>query len=561
MALPDATITVLDGQLGLVPASVANAHAKIGVCSDGIVGTVYSANDNGTAQTLLGQGPLVDAMSHTLTVAGGPVYALPINPSAVGTASAVVRGIAVGAGVLTVTLAPKVSIAIKITTGGANGTGTFAISLGGASYGANVATTGGSFAYAIPGTLTTITLAAAQTWVLNDIYTIATDGTVSLAGTGPAASNVTHADSPLDAYNVLITTVTTGAPGTGVFTWSWDGGNSTSGQVLIPSSGKYAIPSTGVVLNFSGTFTAGDTYTFTTTSAGYSNSDITTALTTLNNSAVEFGFVHIVGMGANSAAAAATAAVIQTAMVSAFTGYRFIRAVMECPTNGSGASTEADSVVAAAFGSVSADRVSVCAGDAALSSPLTGRIQRRNLAWVYTARLALIQPGESPAFVGRGALPAVVSIYRDELKTPLLDASRFVTLRTHRGTPGYYITRGMMMAPAGSDFSKIERCRVMDVACRIARAAELPFVNGSVRINKDGTINEKDAQNFEGIINSKLKAGVVNTGDASSSTVVMNRSANILSTGIAPVSVRIVPLGYLEIIQTSIGFNNPALVF
>jgi hypothetical protein len=464
MALPDVTITILDGQLGLVPASVANASAKIGVSSLGTVNTVYPINDNGTAASTLGVGPLVDATAHTLSVAGGPVYAMPVNASVAGTTGAV----------------------------------------------------------------------------------------------SPAASGLAAAGAANDNYAVVVTIVTGGALGAAIFTYSLDGGDNVSGQILVPSGGTYLIPNTGVTLTFSGTLVTGQVYTFATTSPGYSNTDLTNALTALNNGATEYGFVHIVGMTASAAAAATTCAVIQTAMEAARVAYRYVFAIQECPTNGSGASTEADSVVAAAFAAVVADRVSVVAGDAEITSPLTGRAQRRNGAWVYSARLALIPASESPARVGRGTLTGVTALYGGSDRT-LLDAARFTTLRSFPGYAGYYIARGNMMAAPGSDFSRVERRRVMDVSCRIVRQAELPFLNGPVRITKEGKIDERDAQAFEGMVNAKLKAGVVDTGDASSSTVVMNRSANILSTTTAPVEVRIVPLGTMENISTRIGFSNPAL--
>lgn len=565
MSLPDVSIVVQDGQLGLVPASVANASVKVGVCSDGIVGQIYSANDNGTAQAALGQGPLVDAGAQTLSVAGGPVFFVPINPSAAGAASAVTTPIHLGTGAVAVGFAPRQSVQVKITLGGANGTGTFAIALGGGSYGASVATVGGTFNYAVPGTLTTITLAAAQTWVLNDVYTIATDGTVTLSGSGPAATNVTHADSPMDAYSVQLAITTGGALGTAQFTYSVDGGDNISGQILVPSGGKYAIPQTGIVLTFSSTFTLGDTYVFTTTSAGFSNSDITAALTTLNASATDYGFVHIVGAGANAAAAAATAAVIDSAMTAAFVAFRYVFAVMECPTS------ESDSTIATAFANVAATRVGVCAGDVALVSPINGRVFRRNLAWAYTARLADILAAQSPAAVEDGPLKnigsllvagAPVSLYRDEAKTPLLDAARFVTARTFPGAVGYFITRGMMMAPSGSDFSRVTRRRVMDIACRVVRAAELRWLNKTVRVDKKtGFILEKDAQRFEHEVNGALNAVLLDASPplASDCTVVMSRTTNILSTNSEPVSISIVPLGELENIITTIGFKNPAL--
>lgn len=566
MSLPDAVIIVQDGQLGQVPPSVANASVKVGICSDGVVGQIYSANDNGTAQTLLGQGPLVDAMAQSLSVAGGPCYGVPITPSAVGTASAVATPIHLGAGTVAVTFVPRQAIAVKITLGGTNGTATIAFALGGGTYGASTTTTGGTFAVLVPGTLTTVTLAAAQTWVIGDVYTIGTDGSVTLSGSGPAATNVTQASSPLDAYSVQLAITTAGAIGVAQFTYSLDGGDNISGQILVPSSpGKYTITNTGVQLTFASTFTAGDTYTFTTSTAGFSNSDITTALTLLNASATDYGFVHIVGANTGTVeatvtnATAATAVVIDTAMTAAFVSYRFVFAVMEAPTTLSTGVAIADSALATSFASTVAVRVGVCVGDVELVSPLNGRILRRNFAWAYTARLALIPAGEDPAWVGRGALPNVVSLYRDEQKTPALDAARFVTSRTFPGRAGYYVTNGNMMAAAGSDFNLVQRRRVMDISCRVVRNAELPYVNGSVRVDrKTGFIDERDAQSFEATVNSQLRAAVVATGMASDSTVVMNRTTNILATNTEAVSVRILPLAYLKTINTNIGFVNPA---
>lgn len=573
MSLPDVSIVVQDGLLGQVPPSVANASVKVGVCSDGIVGTIYSANDNGTAQAALGQGPLLDAGAHTLSVAGGPVYFLPINPSAAGglSPSGVARPIAVGTGTVAVSFAPRQAIQIKITTGGANGTATFAIALGGGTYGANVVTTGGTFNYTVPATLSTITLASGQTWVLNDVYTVATDGTITLSGSGPAASNVTQASSPLDSYGLVQLAITTaGALGAAQFTYSLDGGDSVSGQILVPTSGKYAIPQTGIVLTFASTFTLGDTYTFATIAAGYSNTDITNALTTLNNSSTDFGFVHIVGQASGtdpvavSNAAAATAAIIDSAMTTALAAFRFIFAVMECPTVLTNGTAIADStIVSSNFATVAATRVSVCAGDAEMVSPLNGRILRRNIAWAYTARLAAISPGEDPAFVGRGRLPNVVSLYRDEQKTPALDAARFVTARSFPGTPGYFITNGNMMTSPGSDFNFVQRRRVMDIACRIVRAASVPYLNASVRVVKaTGFIDERDAQKYEADVNNKLMAAVVATGMASDPTpnsmVVMNRTTNILATNTEAVTVRILPLAYTKFLNINIGFTNPA---
>ncbi len=558
--LPDVTFSILDGQLGQVPGSVANASVKLGICSDGTVGSIYSFGDTSTLSTL-GVGPLVEALGDTLSVAGGVQYGLPLNPTTSGAASSVDTSKVTGAGVVAVTVAPKTSIAIKITTGGALATAFIAFSVNGGAYSTPIVTVAGPGSYAVPGTLTTVTLAAG-TYVLNDVYTISTLGAVTLSGSGPASSNVTFTASPMDVYAVQVTIVTGGGVGTATFTYSVDGGNTVSSTIA--TAAKYAIPGTGVVLGFTSTFTAADVYSFTTTAAAFNNTDVTNGLTTLLASAIGFGFVHLVGVGTNAAAAAATAAVVDTAMTTAETAYRFIFTIMGCPT-----AAESDATVAAAFTSFASKRVAVCAGDVKMISALTGRIERRDCSWVVSSRAAAVNPGEDVAWVGspKGSIPHIdasngAGLYRDEAKTPLLDAARFCTMRTFPGLAGYYITNGRMMAAGGSDFTYMVNRRVMDAACTIARSAELPYLNGRLRVNSDGTIDERDASSFEKSVTAQIKAVLMGSSppQISNASVSVNRSANILSTGIEPVSIRITPLGYGRQIATTIGFNNPALL-
>jgi hypothetical protein len=211
-----------------------------------------------------------------------------------------------------------------------------------------------------------------------------------------------------------------------------------------------------------------------------------------------------------------------------------------------------------AFVPFASKRVCVCAGDVELVSAITGRLDRRNCAWVVTARIAAIPQNENPAWVGGGNVPGITRLYRNEEATPGLDAQRFTTMRTMRGRNGFYVTDFRMMAPGGSDFTFGMNRRVMDTACRIARAAELPYVNQDVLIDDAGLIDEKEAQRFEADVNAQLRAGIVAPGLASDSSVVMSRDANVLGGAAAPVTVRIRPKAYLKHIAQSIGFTNPA---
>jgi len=158
-----------------------------------------------------------------------------------------------------------------------------------------------------------------------------------------------------------------------------------------------------------------------------------------------------------------------------------------------------------------------------------------------------------------GPVQGVVSLYRDEFKTPGLDEQFFITMRTIIGRNGFYFTRGRIKAPAGSDFQFIENRRVMDRACRIARNAALRYLNDSVRVDSAGNIYEPDARAIEAFVEGQLLAGLVSPGHASEVQVSLKRDSNVLSTRSTTLTVRVRPLGYLEYLEVDIGFSNPAL--
>lgn len=568
MSLPSVNITIRNNGLAQVPPSAANASVTLGICSDGVVGQLYAFGDPGTASTLLGQGPLVENVADKLSVAGPGSLAMPLTPTNVGTLSAVDTTLVAGAGTLTVAAGPSKTIALKIITGGVLTTMTYSVSLNGGAYSAPILSS--ASAQLIAGTLSKVTFAAG-TYITGDIYTFATNVSTAatLTGTGPAGSNVTQVSSPLDGYSVRVVVTTTGGLGAGIFTYTVDGGNNVSGQILIPSGGRYAIPNTGVVLVFSGTFTAADDYRFTTTTATFATSDVTAAVVALRALPNEWFMVHVVGMGADAAAAASMASTLDTQTTAAATEFRYVFGVVECPTSGSitsgGVSAQSDSTVAAAFASFSSERVAVCAGDVQHVSVLSGQMLRRNLGTVYTSRLCAIQPSEHPGHpaatgnLKKADLANTKSIYRDESATPTLDSNRFVTARTHIGVPGYFITRGRMMAAPGSDFESVMNRRVVDIACSVTRRTVLPILNQKVAVDKTtGFIHTLEADAIESTIKDALRAALVVRGDATNVDAAVKRDEPILTTKTMPITIGITPYGYPETINVTIGLRNPA---
>jgi hypothetical protein len=559
MALPDVQVNIQDPGLGIVPPSAARTQAKLMVSQAGTPNTVYSAGTVKAARDQVGSGPLLQATAQVLGVAGGPVLMVPVLASTYGTVTGAFALTGGGTGTVTGSKGPEQVVKVRIGTGGLPGVFTFQIAVGSGSYGPLITSSADPYSLQVPGQQFTKLAFGNFTYVANDIYTVGLNGVVVRTGSGTSSALDGTTHSPVDAYDIWVEITASGALGAGAFRYTLDGGSNYSGSILLPSAGVYVIPGTGIVLTFAGTFTVADVYKGTSTHASSSGSDITAAFTGLLANASEWGLAHVGGTPASAAAAATLAATVGAQMDLAQASYRFVRAIMQCP------SSEGDSAVAAAFASFAHPRVGVCVGDVYLVSPVTGLVDKRNLAWAYTARLSATKlsshPGQIDASNNGGALRNVRSIVRDEFATPGLDDARFVTARTVIGLPGYYITRGKMMALAGSDFSNIMNCRVMDRACTVERAAALFFMNLDVRIDPDtGHIDERDAMKMEAVCQSKLEADLLgDNGEASAVRVAVSRTDNLLSTSTLNVEVSVIPKGYTETIKMSIGFKNPAL--
>ena len=384
-----------------------------------------------------------------------------------------------------------------------------------------------------------------------------TTGATAYVRVAASTFTVTSTTAPLDGFAIVLTIITGAvslAAALASFTYSLDGGTTTSATIAIPVSGIYAIPNTGLSFTFvTGTFTAGDVATIACVAPGYNATDLNAAFTALFASPLTWGFVHVVGEAASGAAQAAIASAVDVQMTAAATAFRYAFAIVEA--------NDTDAALTTAFASFVSLRVMVCAGRCTLTSQVSGRAYARNAAWPIAARLAKAPIAEDPGRVLSGPLPGVTAIARDEQATPALDALKFTTLRTILAYAGFYVTNGRTMAAVGSDFTFIQNRRVMDAACNIARARLVKTaLNNSFRVDPiTGFIFENDARTLESDLDSILRAGLPVPQAASDVTVVTNRTTNILSTSKLTVAVRVLPLSYGKYITLDIGFTNPAL--
>lgn len=381
-------------------------------------------------------------------------------------------------------------------------------------------------------------------------------GTVVRTGTGVSVLTLTGS-VPVDTYDVRVRIVAGGtnpAAGTVTFQVSLDAGRTFGPITALPSSGIFAVPNTGLTLNFSAaSLVAGDVYTFTTTGPSYNTTDLNTAIDVLLADPREWFLLYAVGVPADATAMQGIFAAIDSRLTTAANNYRYARGLMQ-------AFVGTDSAIITGGAALSSTRLMVAAGLAQMLSVVNGALNDRPAATPIAARAADVEPSEDLGRVATGSLPGITSLVRDEFRTPGLDDAGYATLTSIVGLPGFYVGNGRIKAPNTSDFQLLQFGRVMDIASRAVRQGMLRFLNDSVRVSATtGRIREEDAKAIEAFIEGVLRSAVTTPGYASDVSVVVDRTVNILSSQRLPVRFRVVPLGYVKFIDGEIGFSNPAL--
>jgi len=125
----------------------------------------------------------------------------------------------------------------------------------------------------------------------------------------------------------------------------------------------------------------------------------------------------------------------------------------------------------------------------------------------------------------------------------------FLTFMRRPGAAGYFF--GVDNMAEKGDFRILVHGRVIDKAQRVIAAAYLPYVETSIRVEPDGTINSTDAADLENILTSALLAAM--SEQASGFKVVIATNQDIINTSNLKVSAQVQPLGYLTWITVTLG--------
>ena len=125
----------------------------------------------------------------------------------------------------------------------------------------------------------------------------------------------------------------------------------------------------------------------------------------------------------------------------------------------------------------------------------------------------------------------------------------FLTFMTRPGAAGYYFGRDNTCA--NDDFRILVHGRIIDRAQRIAAQAYLPFIEESVKMTSDGSIEPADAKHIETTLDQALRTYMGE--QISDCEVVVPAKQDVINTSTVNIQVKVLPLGYATWIEVSLG--------
>lgn len=378
-------------------------------------------------------------------------------------------------------------------------------------------------------------------------------GTVAHVGAG--TSVVTATGTPNADYDIVARIVTAGTIATAGITLqvSLDGGVNYGGTIALGTANTYAVPNTGVTLNFAaGTVLAGQTESVTATGPRLTSADLTAALEALRLFAGSYEAILVVGM-----AATATEVAALDTWLSSREGEGKYRIAMVNSAVRTAAQTEAQYLTAmtTAFAASSSIRCLVAADQCQIVG-MRGNLAKSAAALPIAARAMGSDVSRDPAYVADGPCAGVLiadqrgnPLFHDEAVYPGLDDIRLSTLRSFTSRQGTYVNNALMLSPSGSDYVYIQHARVMNKACEAVFQVLTNRLSQAIpRDPATGFIREDVALEIEGLVQDELNRSFVAPGRVSAAVFSLSRNDVITSNAGATLtgSLAIVPLSYVK---------------
>lgn len=388
---------------------------------------------------------------------------------------------------------------------------------------------------------------------------------VTHTGTGVSVMTVTldATNGAFDTYYVKVVVMANATIGTGpsLIQISLDAGRTFSPTINLGTATTYAIPGTGITLNFTtATIVAGDTYTFSTTEPLWNDAGIQAALNAYAASPYAqqtVGSIHIVGGGTAGGATGSDATAIggyleaEASAISPLFNAAILSARDASPPSTWGGTGETESTWMSAlltdYSAVAQKRISSCAAYWNMTSALVNPLGmsprfRRSVGYAIAQRTVLLSgPNRSWGRVKDGALaPIVVDpvndptdgfIYHNEAINPGLNAGRFVTTTTRSYLQGVYCLQANNMAATGAQINSWPLIAVANVASTILQQVGQQSINDDVRLLKTGLMDPRDLATIQNGLQSAIDANMTAQNMISRGQVIVDGSQNLIANG------------------------------
>jgi hypothetical protein len=458
---------LVDGTSGLAPGGVDGKAMIAGVCSRGEVGKAYLIGKRTDLGTLLGAGPLVDALRDVLATGGQEpvIVAVPVQgqpggyigkPLGINTAVAVdAAGIPSVNAFVTVMVTKRGEIGASRVTVTVNGTAT-----------QDIAT---ATALALGDTGATLifppdaVLEVEEEWAVTIRAAIGPVTAVGGAGPLPSVSGTVLAGA-----EPVIRIVKSGGRNEGTYQLSVDGGDNYGRVRTIPYDGAVELPDYGVVVAFpDGAYSAGTIYTCNLLPPVPGITDVMTALESpLNLYDVEF--VQIVGPTDSVDWAA-----MQARADELWNAHRptYFKAAARLPYDNEDLHGYTAWLVGQRAG-VAGRFVQVCCQFGEVSDA-DGTRKMRNWGGLQAGRVVSLPVMRATGRVKDGPVSQAALPYGWDAVQPVLEEAGYVTAKKYAGLKGVYWGDSRTLADDTSDYRYEEVLRVVFKGVRLARIAAL----------------------------------------------------------------------------------------
>lgn len=171
-----------------------------------------------------------------------------------------------------------------------------------------------------------------------------------------------------------------------------------------------------------------------------------------------------------------------------------------------------------------------------------------SIAWIQKFNMSNGTENDTVAFANGALYSAISSNLISQLNT-----YRYIFLTTRVGITGSFFNDNHTAIAFSSDYAYINDNRVIDKAIRVTYAGMLPYLNGPLLLNADGTLTDVQAAGLEDLANVGLD-DMIRNGELSDYDVTIDQTTSVQTTSKVKVSIRLVGLGVARNIEVTIGY-------